>query len=251
MLDTLFKTLPHTLPQPELVVPNKICFTPDRNRTWAQAFGLTAMQGHDKGRDVAECIVKAFFDAGGQDAIIWVLSEANRGKRSQSEKEHIKKLLKEVMVSRRNTREEDQTAFYLCGNWNAFQDPELDDLASKANEDNYKYQRKRLTVLFGYRGITDFKQAAAKVCEEMGPEAIENEDMIREHMWISHIKGNIDMFVRTGVTVRNKHNSDSLLPLHGENAFVWDVPQYWPDFTVADLYEGFRAFSECTRPKGA
>lgn len=234
----------------QMVVPRSICFTPDKNRTWAQSLGLTAMDGHTKGMKVAESVVQAYFDAGGRDAILWALSESNNGKRSESERINIKNLLKDVMRSRQDKREEDRTAFYLCGDWHSFRDSELDDLAARAQEDNHNYQEKRLTVLFGYRGLTDWKRAAAKVVEEMGAEAIENEDMIRRFMWIKHLPPHIDMFVRTGVDQRNKHNSDSLLPLHGEHAFVWDVPQWWPEFTVADLYDAFRAYGTCVRLRG-
>ena len=236
-------------PVPSIIRPTSIVFTPDKNRTWAQSFGLSPMAGHTKGRDVAKTIVQECFNLGIRDVVFWAMSESNVFKRSISEREYLVKLLKDDLRSREN--ENDKIGFRVCGDWKKIiADPELEDLIERAHERTAKYQKQRLTVLFGYRGITDFKRAASKVTEEMGPEAIENEDMIRKHMWVEHLPCPIDMMVRTGVTAKNRHNSDSLLPLHGEHAYVYEVEQYWPDFSVELLYEGFRNFAECKRPKG-
>ncbi|MSR70673.1 hypothetical protein EXS62_01380 [Candidatus Kaiserbacteria bacterium] len=232
-----------------LEVPKSLCLTPDKNRTWAAFFGLSAMDGHSKGREVAETVIQAAFDAGTDDVAVWMMSASNKGKRPTFEQDHLKNLLKEAIRSREEKK--DEVGFYVCGPLHVFRDPELDDLVARAHERNSPTFRKRLTVLCAYRGISDFKQAAARVCEEMGPEAVENEDMIRRFMWIKHLPPQIDMFLRTGVDPQNRHNSDSLLPLHGEQAFVYDTPVWWPDFTVAHLYEAFRCFGESKRPRGA
>ncbi len=231
------------------VVPTSVCFTPDKNRTWALLKHLLATQGHDKGRDVAENMLQACYDAGVLHAIIWMMSESNRRKRPQEETDHLKGMLKQAILKSKEKNE--PVNMYICGDLKALTDSELEDLVDERHSLNKPEHRKTLTILCAYRGLTDWKQAASRLAQDLGPEAIENEDLIRRYMWINHLPPNIDMLVRTGVNPRNKHNSDSLLPLHGENAFVWDVPQYWPDFTVADLYEGFRAYSECHRPKGA
>lgn len=237
-----------------LTIPRSIGFTPDKNRTWAQSTGLAPLLGHSAGKDTARKIIDECFRLGVRDVLFWAMSESNVLKRSSDERKHLVRLLKAELRRQEKTAKEDE-GFYLCGNWQkAANDTELEDLVARVHERNTKghYQTKRLTVLFGYRGITDFKQAASKVAEHFGVEGIENEDLIRSRMWISHLQTNkVDMLVRTGVTNENRHNSDSFLPLHGEQAYLYEVPEYWPAFTVEHLYQGIKNFSACHRPKGA
>jgi undecaprenyl diphosphate synthase len=234
-------------------VPQSIGFTPDKNRTWAESFGLNAMLGHSRGRDTARTIIEGCFSAGVRDVVFWAMSESNIHKRSSQERGHLVELLI-AELKRQEEEPEEGTGFFLCGRWRkVVQNQELEDLVHRAHERNKKpgYQKKRLTVLFGYRGITDIKQAAARVCEKYGPEGIENEDLLRSEMWVSHLRENVEMLVRTGVTPENRHNSDSLLPLHGENAYVFETPVYWPEFRLEHLDQGFDNYAACRRLKGA
>ncbi len=229
---------------------DSIAFTMDRNRTWAQSFGLEPLLGHTKGRDVAESIIDECFRLNIRYPIVWAMSESNTLKRSKTERDHLAKLLKEKL--RQQEEKNEPYGFHLCGRWQkAINDPELEELVARAHERTAKYKDKVLTVLFGYRGITDLKQAAARLCEAMGPEAIENEDMLRRFMWVGHLPERISMMVRTGVNPKNRHNSDSLLPLHGEQAFIYDVEVPWPEFTIEHLHQGIRDFAACKRAKGA
>lgn len=230
--------------------PDSIVFTPDKNRTWAESFGLPALQGHSKGSETAREIIRACFDLGIRDVVFWAMSESNIYKRSPLEREHLVQLLKSEL--RRQEKEDEQYGFHLCGRWQKIvKDPELEDLVARAHERTAGFRRQRLTVLFGYRGMTDILQAAARVAEKFGPEAVENQDLVRTHMWIGHLPEKVDMMVRTGVSEHNRHNSDSLLPLHGEQAFVWDVAEYWPRFSTKLLHLGVEHFARCKRAKGA
>lgn len=233
-----------------LVGPDSICFTPDKNRTWAQSFGLPSFMGHSKGRDIADTIINECFASGIRDVVFWAMSESNIHKRGSDERDHLVKLLKEEL--RRHEQENREIAFRLCGRWQrVVQDPELERLVAEAHERTAQYRHQRLTILFGYRGMTDIQQAAAAVAEKFGPEACENTDLLRHHMWIAHLPERVDMMVRTGVQAKNRHNSDSLLPLHGEQAFIYDVEAPWPEFSVELLRQGFLDFTNCKRAKGA
>jgi undecaprenyl diphosphate synthase len=235
---------------PALAVPNSICFTPDKNRTWAQSFGLPALMGHSKGRDVADTVINDCFAMGIRDVVFWAMSESNIHKRSKDERAHLVKLLKEEL--RRHEKEDRRIGFRLCGKWQrVIADEELETLVKEAHERTTNYHNKRLTVLFGYNGMTDILQAASRVAEKFGPEGCENSDLIRSHMWIGHLPERIDMLVRTGVNPKNRHNSDSLLPLHGQQAFVYDVEAPWPQFTTELLRSGIENFAHCIRAKGA
>jgi undecaprenyl diphosphate synthase len=230
--------------------PTCIVFTPDKNRTWAESFGLSPIEGHTRGSKNARTIIRRCFNLGIRDVVFWAMSESNIHRRSPTERDHLISLLKDEL--RRQDKRKERRGFYFCGKWKTrSNDPELEELVAKAHKRTAKYQTQRLTVLFGYRGITDFKQAASKVCEKFGADAVENEDLIRTHMWVGHLPHPIDMMVRTGVEPSNKHNSDSLLPLHGEHAFIHDVPQKWPEFTVRHLEASIRAYIDCQRAKGA
>ncbi len=230
--------------------PDSIVFTPDKNRTWAESFGLPALQGHSKGGEIARAIIRECFNLGIRDVVFWAMSESNIYKRSTHERAHLVHLLKDELL--RQEKENEQYGFRLCGRWQKIvNDPELEALVARAHERTADFRHQRLTVLFGYRGMTDILQAGAQVAEKFGPEAVENKDLIRTHMWVKHLPEKVDMLVRTGVNNQSRHNSDSLLPLHGEQAFVYDVPEFWPQFTPELLHKGIESFVQCKRAKGA
>lgn len=236
---------------PQLVAnhgPNCIVFTPDKNRTWAQSMGLPKLDGHRHGGDTARTIIRECFALGVRDVVFWAMSQSNFGRRPKQERDQLVELLKEEME--RQEKQGEEYGFYLCGDLKAFGDPELLDLAERAQERTRPYQRQRLTVLMNYRGITDWKRANSRLSEVMGAEALENEDLIRQYMWVKHLPPQVDLFIRTGVTEDTRRNSDSLLPLHGEQAVVKDFPVYWPSFTKEHLHQAIRAFAQCERPKG-
>ncbi len=235
-----------------LVMPRSIAFTPDKNRTYAMLMGLRSpLDGHTAGKDNAKRIINACFRSGLSDVLFWVMSASNIHKRSVDEKNHIVSMLKKEMRRRGKNDKEDERLF-MCGAWQeGVHDKQLERLVAQARRRTSKKRVKQLTLLFGYSGMQDIQQAAAKVARKFDPEAVMNSDLLRAQMWISHVPPAIDMLVRTGVTDETRHNSDSFLPLHGQNAFIYDVPVCWPEFTTAHLHEGFRRFSACRRLKGA
>ncbi len=232
------------------VVPASIGFTPDKNRTWAESFGLAPLMGHSEGRNNARAIIEECFNVGVRDVVFWAMSQSNIHKRSSTERDHLVRLLKEELWDREDKK--DRANFYLCGKWQKIvNDPELEDLVARAHERNSPQHTKSLTVLFGYRGLTDILQAGAVVARKFDAEAVEKEDLIRDHMWIKHLPPKIDMLVRTGVNAKNRHNSDTLLPLHGEQAFIYETELKWPEFTIAQLHDSFADYAVCERKKGA
>jgi len=230
-------------------LPKSICFIPDKNRTWAKSKGLSVAIGHSEGHQNARRIAQACFDIGIRDVIFWGMSESNLHKRSREELSHIVGLVKKALKE----HEKANGGFFLCGNWNkVVHDPELEAMAKDAQASARKYAQKRLTILLGYRGTTDLLQATAVIAQEyrVGPLSGSFENLIRSRMQISHLPERIDMFLRTGVEDGQRHNSDSLLPLHGEQAFVDDTPVLWPDFSLKDLERSLERFGKCVRGCG-
>ena len=118
------------------------------------------------------------------------------------------------------------------------QDLELGELAAELTQATAQFTDHGLTLLLGYRGATDIMQASG-IVSRMGLEPHKHEQLVRDHMWISHLnRTNSGLIIRTAVR-GDKRNSDSLLPIHGEYAQVRDVEEYWPAFSVAQLYSLF------------
>src|SRR3989344_3701195 len=127
-MNLLFKELPTQTERPFLAVPESVIFTPDKNRTWAQTLGLSAMDGHTKGRDVIEQILQACYDAGALHVGVWMMSESNRRKRPQYETDGLKHMLKEKIVE--SWTREEPVNIYICGDLRTLMDQELEDLVA-------------------------------------------------------------------------------------------------------------------------
>jgi len=226
-------------------IPKSLFIIPDRNRTWAKAMQLPAMQGHTKGAENSRKIIHAAFEAGVEYVTFWAASELNLQKRESVEIRHLLKLLKEEINYRLKSSEE--IRFRLIGNWQKYcQDPELQTLAEQLQNKTAEFTKKHLTILFGYSGRTELIEAFNKALDAKEKVTVQS---IRQYFSTGFMP-DLDLVIRTGVK-DDLHWSDWALLLQMGNAVIYPCSKYWPDFSTKDLGDAFKYYGNHPRKLGA
>lgn len=226
-------------------VPKCLVIIPDGNRRWARKNHRRDITGHTQGLLNCRRIIRAAFELGVPQVVLWAASELNLYRREPREISHIFRLLKRELRSRLEKPEE--IGFHLCGAWQRItQDEKLAQLVREIHEKTALYTKQQLTVLFGYSGRTELTEAFVHL--SASGEEITKEN-IRKYLWTSHLP-DVDLVIRTGVQ-GDPHWSDGLLIWQIGNAQLYFSPKDWPAFGVEDLRAAIDDYAGRSRREGA
>lgn len=236
-------------------MPRAIVLILDGNRRWAKLRGLLGMLGHDEGLQRCRELIPKAFELGIEHVVLWAASFSNLTDRDEAEVRHLVSLLKGELRQRISDPDKDECRFRLVGSWRKtkWADEELCRLADEAERLTAKWNKRNLTVLFGY----DFRMDMVETIDRLMVSCPnyhqlserEREAEINRQLSTGYL-GDIDLIVRTG-TEGDPHWSASFLGWNVANAQLTFLKIPWPAFGISQLYQVLRDYSTRPRRKGA
>ena len=228
------------------MIPNHVAFIPDGNRRWAKKHALESWKGHEKGVSSFERIMRASFDVGVTYVTFWAASEDNLIKRSKSEIDFLVKLLINELKRITNSPETDEKQMRVRVIGRGVAMVNSSELASAVNVVEHKtahYEKRQLTILFGYDGRTDMIHAIHELRDttyEIRYESVQNALLTKS-------LPQVDLVVRTG---GEPHNSAGFLMWQTANSQLYFTETLWPDFDKSELDKAFLDFDARERRLG-
>jgi len=219
-------------------LPNHLAVIPDGNRRWAKDNRWSLFKGYQKGvarfRDISLTAIKEgvpFFT-------FWAGSESNLSKRSRGEIALLvllaKNFLKQELADK--TLIKNEVSFKTIGRWRQLlKDNELERLFTELEAKTAQFTKRHLTVLFGYDGQEEMREAVKK-----GGENFTN------NLWTKDLPP-VDLVIRTG---GEPHWSAGFMMWHTANSQFYFTPKLWPDFSPAELDKAFDDYAGRNRRFG-
>ncbi len=240
-------------------LPLHVAIIPDGNRRWARRKRLVPWEGHRRGKETFEKISEAAFEAGIPWFSFWAASEDNLTKRDHAEIKFLVFLLREELESSIGERLiKNDTRLRFIGRWDEIIcDSHLAAIIDSLEEKTRGFQKKNLTVLFGYNGTTEMAEAAFKIAlESINPRyGFEPQELTFERLkrfsWTKDLPP-VDLEIRTGEEKEGyTHRSAAFLPFLTANSVTYSTKTLWPDFSEEEFFQALERYSEFERRFGA
>ena len=238
---------------PKERIPRHIAIIMDGNGRWAVRRNLERVRGHQQGAKTVRTVVTECADlrknAGGPDYLTLYSFSLENWKRPASEVSFLMEMYIEYLRSERATMMEHNIRFRQIGRLDHLPEPVLDEMAitleqTKNNDGltlvlalNYG---SRAEIVDGVRAIAERVRAGTLDPRDIG------EETISQSLYTAGMP-DPDLLIRTAGEMRVSNYL--LWQISYAELFVSDV--LWPDFGIADLHEGIRAFAARNRRFGA
>jgi undecaprenyl diphosphate synthase len=231
----------------ETGVPRHVAIIMDGNRRWAQARGLSALEGHRRGMDALERAVDGALRTGIAMLTVYAFSEENWA-RERSEVFGLFELAtsfareKAAALSARGVRvrvigRRDRLPKSLAEAFRILEDRTAAGSALL------------LTIAVDYGARSELRDACRALAREvaagrLSPDAID-EDAIAENLWTAGLP-DPDLVVRTGGELR----LSNFLLYQSAYAELWATNESWPDFDAVTLDRAVGAYAARERRFG-
>ncbi len=206
-------------------VPACIGIILDGNRRWAKERGLPSFEGHQRGMDNTEPIVRAARDMGIRHMVMYAFSTENWN-RSKEEVSYLMKIFESLARERLAKFSKEGIAVRFVGQRERFSET-LQDAMRKVEEKNPSDPAFTVWICVSYGGraeIVHAAQAAVKSNEAL------TEESLSKHLWTRGMP-DPDLIIRTGAEQR----LSNFLLWQGAYSELFFLKTYWPAFTKADL----------------
>lgn len=232
----------------------------DENHQYDKEKPANSCSVHAKGVERFRDICDAVFHGGVRYFTFWAASEGNLTKRSLEEVQGLFLLFRgEIEDALASKQYEDRRIrFRVVGRWEELLRQRgiagVDAAAAAVRtleERTRQFSEKNLTLLFGYDGRTEMREAFVKYRMDSG--ALGNPDLLdlRPHLATGFLP-DVDLAIRTGETDKRwTHWSAGFLMWLCADAEVYSTPTFWPNFDTGELKKVLDGFGRRRRLKGA
>ena len=222
-------------------IPVHVGIIMDGNGRWANRKGLPRIEGHRRGAQVIEEIVKEARGIGIKYLSLFSFSTEN-WKRPKEEVDFLFYLMYEYTRSKLNLFLENDIRFKAIGR--------IDELPEFLRDGFYGLERKTahcssMTAVFAvnYGGRQEIVDAVNRAIGS-GKSSID-EDEIRKNLYFPELP-DLDLLIRTSGEMR----LSNFLLWQSVYAEFWFTDTLWPDFTAEEFREAIRSFTERERRFG-
>ncbi len=224
-------------------LPGHIAFIPDGNRRWAKAQGITTLEGHKRGGDVAKRISRAVFAAGIPVMSIYAFSTENWNRTSEEVQYLMDLYLRFAGIELKDAMK-DNIKIVVSGSQERLSKKiiaTLDDIQKKTAENTGG----TLNICLNYGGQDEILQAVKAIVAEGYSAGEVTHDVLKQHLYTKDLPP-VDLVVRTSGEQRL---SNFLLwdSAYAELSFP-DV--MWPDFNEEPLAEVLEDYASRQRRFG-
>lgn len=196
----------------------------DGNRRWAKERGLPTIEGHKKGLETIEELVKAANETEIKNITFYVFSTENWG-RSQDEVGYIMKLATTRILKLAEKMAKSNIRMLVLGSPNRV-DPKLKSQIEQAEKLTADCTGLTACFCFNYGGEQEIADAATIAANEgkITPETI------RKHLYHPEVP-NVDMVVRSS----GEERTSGFMLWRAAYAELMFLPQYFPELTGEDI----------------
>jgi len=233
-------------------IPQHIAIIPDGNRRWAKKRGLKPWDGHFKGAENTEELLRTALDLGVRCFSFWGGSLNNLTGRPKMEikflckvyERYFNKLLKSKDVS------QNQVKIRVFGRWEKILPQKLIRLIKKVIERTEKYNERFLNVFLAYSGTDEMLEAIKGVIKENGKKGKikMTADVLRKHLWTGDLPP-VDFLIRTGSN-NDPHNSAGFMMWNCSDSQLYFAKEYYPDFNKEEFIKAIRDYQRRERRLG-
>ena len=212
----------------------------DGNRRWAKQNGLPKIEGHKRGLQTIETLVKASAEAKIPFVTFYVFSTENWG-REETEVSYIMKLAETKIVSMAKKMAKNNVRLLILGSRGKV-NPTLTSLGEKAEKITENCTGTTVCFCFNYGGeqeIADAANIALEAENEITPETI------RKHLYHPEIP-DIDMVVRTS----GEERISGFMLWRSSYAEFLFVKKYFPEMGEDDIKEILKEYEKRNRRFG-
>ena len=212
----------------------------DGNRRWAREKGLPTIEGHKKGLETIEKLVKAAAEAKIKYVTFYVFSTENWG-RAESEVNYIMKLAESKVTQMAKKMAENNIKMLILGSRGKV-NPTLSSLGRKAEELTENCTGTTVCFCFNYGGEQEIADAANIAIQEEGEITPET---IRKHLYHPEVP-NLDMVVRTS----GEERISGFMLWRAAYAELMFMKKYFPDMEGEDIEEILKEYEKRNRRFG-
>jgi undecaprenyl diphosphate synthase len=219
----------------------------DGNGRWAKERGRARWEGHREGAKSVREIVTASRRLGLRALTLYAFSEQNWA-RPEEEVSALMELLREYIVSERDTLVENSVRFRAIGRVSRLP-ASLQKLVADITAVTANNQGMTLTLCLSYGGREEVADAAQELARRVARGELTPEQVTEAAIGAilpSLSVGPVDLLIRTGGEFR----TSNFLIWAGAYSELYFSPQLWPEYTPRDLYEAVHAFQQRNRRFG-
>lgn len=221
-------------------IPECIGIILDGNRRWAKANGLTSLEGHKKGFDNVEPIVKAARDMGVAHVVVYAFSTENWN-RSKDEVSYLLEMFETLIRDKFSQLAKENIAVRFAGQRERFSKT-LQQLMKKAEKGSPRKPQLTLWICLSYGGRAEIVQAARKAARARGGVT---EKTLAKHLWTAGMP-DPDIIIRTS----GEQRLSNFLLWQCAYSELFFVHKHWPAFMPEDLVRVVSEFNERERRHG-
>lgn len=247
---------PKFLIKPELEqddFPSHIALTPDGNRRWANARGLTVGEGYANGAEVIKDFRKwSMVDNSVDTLSVFLMSTENIERRPEDELAQLYTVFADFFngVAENDLVHQNQIRHEVRGNEDAMEmlPDEVLDSINTMEEATDEYQDKRMIFLLPYGGRDEIINAARRTSR--GDSRIEvsgtgeDDTEFRDNLLLGDLS-DVDLMIRTS----ERRISNFMLYENAYAEFVF-LDKMWPSYTESDYYQNIYSYVNRDRRYG-
>jgi len=248
-----------TLPE-NTKVPNHLAIIPDGNRRWAREKGLPAIEGHRRGAQAGNKIIRAARDFGIHTMTLWGFSTEN-WKRSEEERKHLMRIFEKAIDDNLEQAKEDQAKIFHLGRKDKLPKSLLKKLktAVKETKENTKHV---FNIALDYGGQDEILRAVKKALEDIKEGKITVEKLFEKvGKWQGkypyfYFKNYLDTsdqpypYPDFVIRTSGEKRLSGLMPWQCAYSELYFEPSYFPAFTPEKLRDAIIDYSNRNRRFG-
>jgi len=220
----------------DISIPNHLAIIPDGNRRWAKKHGKLPWLGHKAGFTRFHEVSEEAFLRGTNYVTIWGASVDNLKKRSRQEVSYLMLYMRQELAKKKLSDycHKNQIRFRVIGQWHkVIKDYRLSVLIDRLEKQTRDFVKRRLTMLFGYDGVSEMLYAAKHLSVEEQREL--DYETFKKKLWTKDLP-QVDLVVRTG---GEPHWSAGFMMWHSINSQLYFTETLWPDFDSRQLQKAY------------
>lgn len=211
---------------------NHLAIILDGNRRWAVSQGLQKWEGHKKGEEVLEDVIRYCNKKGLKYLTVYAFSTEN-WKRTVEEVGYLMKLLGFALDKYIKKINMDNVKIKFIGDKDGV-DKTLKDGMNKLEEKTKNNDGLLAMIAFNYGGRSEITNATKKICRQIVDGKLNIDDITEQTISNNLYTAGIpdpDMVVRTSGELR----TSNFLPWQITYSEFLFMDKYWPEFTNSDI----------------
>ncbi len=217
-------------------LPRHVGLMMDGNGRWAQARGLSRLEGHRQGTQNVRRVLDACSKYGLRVVTLYVFSTENWG-RPKEEVEGFFALLADVIDRETENFRQQGVRLIHSGSLEGVP-PVLADKVKRAVEVTRENREYTLNVAFNYGGRMEILRAVRQIIADRIPSNALTEELFERYLYTAGL-GDMDLVIRTGGDER----LSNFFPWQAARGVFYSTKTYWPDFDEAELVQALMAYN--------